>query len=57
MRGVEFIIDVVCGGNRWLMNGIERGYRKRRCAMQAVTVQECLTFFVSVAVIAYLWLQ
>jgi hypothetical protein len=57
MRGVKFIIDVVCGGNRWLMNGIERGYRKRRCAMQAVTVQECLTFFVSVAVIAYLWLQ
>ena len=39
------------------MNRIGRGYRKRRCTMQAVTVQECLTFFLSVAVITYLWLQ
>jgi hypothetical protein len=39
------------------MNKSARGYRKRRGAMQAVTVQECLTFFVSVAIIAYLWLQ
>ena len=38
------------------MNKIARGYRKRRGAMQAVTVQECLTFFISVAIIAYLWL-
>ena len=28
-----------------------------RCSMQAVTFQECLTFFVSVAVILYLWMQ
>jgi hypothetical protein len=39
------------------MNRIARGCRKRRYAMRAVTVQECLTFFVSVAIIAYLWLQ
>jgi len=25
--------------------------------MQAATVQECLTFFLSIAVIIYLWLQ
>jgi hypothetical protein len=29
----------------------------RRYAMQAVTLQECLTFFFSVGVIVYLWLQ
>jgi hypothetical protein len=29
----------------------------RRYAMQAVTVLECLTFFCSVGVIVYLWLQ
>jgi len=39
------------------MSRIDCGYRQRRCVMQAVTVQECLTFFVSVAIIAYLWLQ
>jgi hypothetical protein len=31
--------------------------RFRRCSMQLDTVQECLTFFFSVAVILYLWLQ
>jgi hypothetical protein len=31
--------------------------RFRRCSMQLVTVQECLTFFSSVAVILYLWIQ
>jgi hypothetical protein len=31
--------------------------RFRRCSMQPVTVQECLTFFFSVAVILYLWMQ
>jgi hypothetical protein len=25
--------------------------------MQLVTVQECLTFFVSIAIIIYLWIQ
>ena len=30
---------------------------RRRCAMQLVTVQECLTFFVSIAIIIYLWIQ
>jgi hypothetical protein len=31
--------------------------RFRRCSMQLVTVQDCLTFFFSVAVILYLWIQ
>jgi hypothetical protein len=31
--------------------------RFRRCAMPLVTVPECLTFFVSVAVLLYLWMQ
>ena len=29
----------------------------RRCSMQRVTVQECLTFFFSIAVMIYLWMQ
>jgi hypothetical protein len=27
------------------------------CSMQPVTVEECLTFFFSIAVILYLWIQ
>jgi FixJ family two-component response regulator len=30
---------------------------EERCSMQLVTVEECLTFFFSIAVILYLWIQ
>jgi hypothetical protein len=38
--------------HRWMMEQ-EAG----RCPMQAVTLQECVTFFSSIAVILYLWMQ
>jgi hypothetical protein len=31
--------------------------REERCSMQLVTVEESLTFFFSIAVILYLWIQ
>jgi DNA-binding ferritin-like protein len=30
---------------------------EERCSMQLVTVAECFTFFFSIAVILYLWIQ
>jgi DNA-binding ferritin-like protein len=30
---------------------------QERCSMQTVTVAECFTFFFSIAVILYLWIQ
>ena len=30
---------------------------EERCSMQLVTVEECLTFFFSIAIILYLWIQ
>jgi hypothetical protein len=37
--------------------GSRPGCVRGRCCMQAATVRECLTFFLSIAVLIYLWLQ
>jgi hypothetical protein len=38
-------------------NDLPAQTREERCSMQLVTVAECFTFFLSIAVIVYLWIQ